>query len=504
MKKRLAFTSFVGALAALTSVACFGTMSQATRGPLPAHLAHLPVPSSNAGALQYAARLASEGQCPTSVEILDVLSPAWLASPDNGDAEAFLRAYCAFYYDGDLEAAEAAGLAIYRRGGLNADRGASLVSSARLHRCDLEGARTWLYRAQASTQPFVPRSALVASAGIEWRAGRADATRVALERYLEDYPADWFWTPASNPPAGVTYDRPALMVSHSEKRAISLVSLAAMGRLQVIPEADSEAIRRFVTKEWLPDSMLGPGYLERVGRGQIALSRLEFATTMLRAADLLRLDASQREGFLALADASAGELDALGDECADVGALAVERYEAATAPARPASTSGPLDTDRDGLPDAEDACPGEAEVFNGVDDGDGCPDEAIARIIERQIAIADYVRFETDSDVLLPESRRVLDGVAVIMRSYPQLRSVQIEGHTDSRGSDDYNLDLSQRRADTVRRYLESVGIESGRLSTRGFGEAIPLAFADNDWAWSINRRVEFTILDADPVYIVR
>ena len=81
------------------------------------------------------------------------------------------------------------------------------------------------------------------------------------------------------------------------------------------------------------------------------------------------------------------------------------------------------------------------------------------------------------------------------MRAYPQITKVRVEGHTDSRGKDSYNLDLSQRRAEAVSTYLQGRGIDSDRLVAEGFGETQPIADNDTKSGRSENRRVEFVIL---------
>ena len=72
---------------------------------------------------------------------------------------------------------------------------------------------------------------------------------------------------------------------------------------------------------------------------------------------------------------------------------------------------------------------------------------------------------------------------------------IEIQGHTDERGSDAYNLNLSKRRAASVRRYLEGKGVSKSRLQSEGYGERKPLNKAHNAKAWAENRRVEFLII---------
>ena len=71
--------------------------------------------------------------------------------------------------------------------------------------------------------------------------------------------------------------------------------------------------------------------------------------------------------------------------------------------------------------------------------------------------------------------------------------AVRLEGHADERGSTDYNLSLAQRRAESVRNYLVSLGVESDRLATLSYGEERPASSGHDERAWAENRRVEFS-----------
>ncbi len=103
------------------------------------------------------------------------------------------------------------------------------------------------------------------------------------------------------------------------------------------------------------------------------------------------------------------------------------------------------------------------------------------------------VNFAFDSDELDPASSVVLDVVAETLNSRPDVRVV-VEGHTDSRGDEAYNRTLSQRRAETVQRYLIGKGVLASRMQARGFGESQPVAGNDTDEGRALNRRVELNI----------
>ena len=154
------------------------------------------------------------------------------------------------------------------------------------------------------------------------------------------------------------------------------------------------------------------------------------------------------------------------------------------------------DNDKDGLLDNVDKCPNEPENFNGIEDEDGCPEAAKRVFISRgKIQILDKIYFEYNKAVIRPESYAILYEVAATLKANPQILKVEIQGHTDSRGSDSYNLDLSDRRAASVRTFLiEKGAVESGRLTSKGYGETQPLEARDDEQAWAKNRRVEFVI----------
>ncbi len=146
-----------------------------------------------------------------------------------------------------------------------------------------------------------------------------------------------------------------------------------------------------------------------------------------------------------------------------------------------------LDNDLDGILDTEDQCPNEPETFNGYMDEDGCPDE---RPIEQKFILRG-INFESGSASLTPDSYSVLDQVVKSLMAYPEVK-VEIRGYTDSVGGWELNLTLSQRRADSVKKYLTNSGIQSNRLLSRGYGEADPIASNKTAGGRSENRRIEF------------
>jgi outer membrane protein OmpA-like peptidoglycan-associated protein len=111
-----------------------------------------------------------------------------------------------------------------------------------------------------------------------------------------------------------------------------------------------------------------------------------------------------------------------------------------------------------------------------------------------QLEEGKVVLFETGSDKLLTESNVILDEVAGIMSEEASIK-IRVEGHTDDVGDDKKNLDLSKRRAATVKTYLEGKGIAADRVSSEGCGEKSFIAKNDSDENKQKNRRVEFVIL---------
>ena len=115
-----------------------------------------------------------------------------------------------------------------------------------------------------------------------------------------------------------------------------------------------------------------------------------------------------------------------------------------------------------------------------------------------RILIHEKVFFEFDSAVIKKESFSLLDEVAELMYRHPEITRVEIQGHTDATGTDDYNLELSLERATAVKAYLAQVGVEDDRLSPQGYGESAPLVQGEGDEVDAANRRVEFHIRERD------
>ena len=156
------------------------------------------------------------------------------------------------------------------------------------------------------------------------------------------------------------------------------------------------------------------------------------------------------------------------------------------------------DNDKDGIPDTADSCPNQPETFNDFMDEDGCPDDPNQKVVvsKDKIIITEPVYFATNKETILKQSFSILEEVARVLQENPRISLVRVEGHTDDRGRDEYNLKLSQRRAESVRRFLLDKGIDRARLEAVGYGETQPIAENETEEGRAKNRRVEFTILE--------
>ena len=105
------------------------------------------------------------------------------------------------------------------------------------------------------------------------------------------------------------------------------------------------------------------------------------------------------------------------------------------------------------------------------------------------VNVGDRVFFETDSSELTPQSRATLDKQAQWLTNYSQYSQFTIEGHADERGTREYNIALGARRAQAVRDYLVSRGIQAQRMRTISYGKERPVAVCNDISCWSQNRR---------------
>jgi OOP family OmpA-OmpF porin len=151
-------------------------------------------------------------------------------------------------------------------------------------------------------------------------------------------------------------------------------------------------------------------------------------------------------------------------------------YDVAGAPADPCA----LDDDGDGVGNCKDQCPGTAKDL--AVDANGCPIPVVMKI---------KVNFDFDKSDIKAQYHQELADFAAFMKQYPGT-PVEISGHTDSKGTDEYNQKLSQRRANSVREYLvKKLGMDAKLLTAIGYGESKPVATNDTDEGRAENRRIE-------------
>ena len=191
--------------------------------------------------------------------------------------------------------------------------------------------------------------------------------------------------------------------------------------------------------------------------------------------------------------------------------------KSASKPAPAPAPQGPVDTDGDGVVDANDSCPNTPSGIqvgsNGCerdDDNDGvvnskdqCPTtRAGAKVdatgcyltLEEDVTVSLEVNFANNSSVVPDAAISEIRQVADFMKQYPQT-DVVIEGHTDDRGSAQYNASLSERRAKAVAQYLiENFSVSASRVSSVGYGEERPLVSNDTAENRAKNRRVSAVI----------
>ena len=159
------------------------------------------------------------------------------------------------------------------------------------------------------------------------------------------------------------------------------------------------------------------------------------------------------------------------------------------------------DNDKDGLLDKVDNCPNDPEDMDGDKDEDGCPDLAV-KVDPCAIKLDDKVLFDSGKhsiDARKPDvrarNRKLLDDVVTALKTNPDI-TIEIGGHTDSKGSDRSNQKLSQRRVDSVREYLVGKGVDGSRITAKGFGEGVPVDTNHTAEGRENNRRVEFNRTD--------
>ncbi len=160
----------------------------------------------------------------------------------------------------------------------------------------------------------------------------------------------------------------------------------------------------------------------------------------------------------------------------------------------PKKNGCPPDSDGDGIRDDLDACPNEKGKPDPDPTKNGCPNAV--RVTATAIIILQQVQFDTGKATIKEASAPLLDEVAGVMKEHPELVKLEVQGHTDDRGTPKGNEKLSQDRANEVKKALVSRGIDEGRLTSKGYGQSVPIDDNKTEAGRQKNRRVEFKVLE--------
>jgi outer membrane protein OmpA-like peptidoglycan-associated protein len=156
----------------------------------------------------------------------------------------------------------------------------------------------------------------------------------------------------------------------------------------------------------------------------------------------------------------------------------------------------PIDTDGDGIYDYEDLCP----TIAGAKSNTGCPEikQQVRTILNKAMK---GIQFENGKSTIKESSYGILNEVAKVFIENPNY-IIEIQGHTDNVGNYQYNIDLSEKRAQAVRDYLIQHGVPAERMTAHGYGPDRPLTTNDTKEGRAVNRRVEFNITFEETTYI--
>ena len=154
------------------------------------------------------------------------------------------------------------------------------------------------------------------------------------------------------------------------------------------------------------------------------------------------------------------------------------------------------DDDADGIANLNDRCVTEPETFNGYRDADGCPDTAPGEVAfdpdssEIYVPETKKIEFDSDSAELTAVGQATVAEVAKTLKAHPEIGRIEIEGHASSKGDLQYNVGLTERRAQAVGRALVKAGVDPTRLVPMGYGEFCPAMDRGDDVDEPKNRRV--------------
>jgi len=143
----------------------------------------------------------------------------------------------------------------------------------------------------------------------------------------------------------------------------------------------------------------------------------------------------------------------------------------------------------------DDSFPGDLQAAGGIgmnfaEPGSGLLPPEIDR--EAQLVLQD-IHFAYNSSTILPEDAGVLQQIAAFLKRYPQV-IIQIEGHCDERGTEEYNMALGSRRANAARQFLADLSIDPNKIYTISYGEERPFDPGHSEAAWAVNRRDHFLV----------
>jgi outer membrane protein OmpA-like peptidoglycan-associated protein len=383
-------------------------------------------------------------------------------------------------------------LALAAAGALGCATGGKLRGNAEVIRADLEKAR------QSGAQRCTPKDLALAEAHLDFGVSdidRGDGTSASRNLSLaEQYVRRALELSKSCGPAQVTIRAPKEAAREAPRKAVIIAAVDSDG--DGVPDAEDKC-------------PTVPGPKENAG---CPLAKDSDGDGIPDDIDRCPLDPEDFDGFQ--------DEDGCPDPDNDGDGI-VDKLDACPNTPGPVENRGcpVMDRDGDGVPDNEDKCPdqpGPKENFgcpdtdrdhDGIPDRldkcpddpglppDGCPKKyALVEIKRDRILIKQQVHFASARYKVLPDSFKLLDQVALVLRDYPSMK-VAVEGHTDTVGPEAMNMKLSQARADDVKAYLVRKGVSEDRLEAVGYGPTKPIASNKTELGRSQNRRTEFRIV---------
>lgn len=163
----------------------------------------------------------------------------------------------------------------------------------------------------------------------------------------------------------------------------------------------------------------------------------------------------------------------------------------------PATNGCPGDSDGDTIRDDKDACPFEKGKPNKDPTKNGCP--TAVRVTDTEVIILQQVQFDTAKATIRKVSDSLLEEVADVLKEHPEILKIEVQGHTDDRGTVAGNDKLSQDRAESVVKALVKRGVDQGRLTAKGYGQSVPIETNKTNEGRQKNRRVQFKISEKKP-----